>query len=1010
MAKARLVLLILALTLATGALGQLRPKVAWTEPGAPPAYGFLRLTSDGAAQEEGEPVTWRWVSVAPDGLYAVYVPDDGPHLVVRDLTSGVDQELTELRQDARSQIRRAVWEGTVLWLVVLEDGVTNALYAVDPKVPAAVRASGRYSIASFTPVAGSDVAYAVAAQGPDSQYQSLLLCRSDGAPPRVLGDRQLVVGGRIVEDSHRVAFFGKRPDRAGMVLNVYDRELDEEFMLNPGAEAFLPVFGPGFEAVAYTTRQGIAYQGLVGEPRLLMKHLPDRRFAWGYWFTPDAQHVILEVPAQADRATRRFVRVPVNDPAGLAALFDAPGDGAAGASRVTFLPSRNSALVVVPQGDSTAPDGVYLLDVEAGTARSLGSGTLVDALASPSGRTLALAMQTSAEPEEAEIDILVLDVSAPQLSPSLTVRGTRSAEGLSARGLTMAFSPTDERLLIKATAAGETGTRAFLVNEPGQAAAPVPGGYIVHEARWARSGDALLISAVVGYTANHAPLLSLVAMDATAQAGSERLVSGSHRITDLFERPDGGLTAVFEARKATRKLIISTRPDETLVVSSDLAAAEPVWSPDGQRLLFGEQVAPGYSAVYAVEPGVEPILVSGDVLVSERPLWLSDSRRALLVAPGTAAAPGSRGYLGHAAGGAPASLGVMERVVFVPGTDRVLYRAPGPPAGVYVRDLSDPPSDPVLVAEGYDGAAPDPTGERCLVFREAERGLEAAVAPLSAGPVTPLAGTHRYLVWSPNGASVASIATDGEPRVVIFSADGTPRAEVPAAVAAVAFSPDGGRLAGVLTAPDGPAITVLWDLTGQELGRVPWPDRMRPMSSLDGALFAGMLPTSAPTLAWSSDGTRTHVVGLSEDGLVEMRTILWEERANMPSVFAGSLSDFAWSPDGSHLAALTYRVVQAPGEDALVDPPQRLTVMRGNEGRAYNASGDVSPDGFTWLTDGRLALWSSSGIGRGSVGTFVVNPDGTGLFPIAPQPGTVWPSAPRESTSQVRYTPGRPGP
>ena len=91
LAKARLVLLILALTLATGALGQLRPKVAWTEPGAPPAYGFLRLTSDGAAQEEGEPVTWRWVSVAPNGLYAVYVPDDGPHLVVRDLTSGVDQ-------------------------------------------------------------------------------------------------------------------------------------------------------------------------------------------------------------------------------------------------------------------------------------------------------------------------------------------------------------------------------------------------------------------------------------------------------------------------------------------------------------------------------------------------------------------------------------------------------------------------------------------------------------------------------------------------------------------------------------------------------------------------------------------------------------------------------------------------------------------------------------------------------------------------------------------------------
>ncbi len=140
------------------------------------------------------------------------------------------------------------------------------------------------------------------------------------------------------------------------------------------------------------------------------------------------------------------------------------------------------------------------------------------------------------------------------------------------------------------------------------------------------------------------------------------------------------------------------------------------------------------------------------------------------------------------------------------------------------------------------------------------------------------------------------------------------------------------------------------------------------MSSLDGALFAGMLPTSAPTLAWSSDGTRTHVVGLSEDGLVEMRTILWEERANMPSVFAGSLSDFAWSPDGSHLAALTYRVVQAPGRMRSLIPPEAYGDA-GQRGRAYNASGDVSPDGFTWLTDGRLALWSSSGIGRGSVGT-----------------------------------------
>ena len=77
----------------------------------------------------------------------------------------------------------------ILWLVVLEDGVTNAV-AVDPKVPAAVRASMPPS--RVHPVAGSDVACAVAAQALTA-VQSLLLCRPM-ALLRVLGDRQLVVG------------------------------------------------------------------------------------------------------------------------------------------------------------------------------------------------------------------------------------------------------------------------------------------------------------------------------------------------------------------------------------------------------------------------------------------------------------------------------------------------------------------------------------------------------------------------------------------------------------------------------------------------------------------------------------------------------------------------------------------------------------------------------------------------------------------------------------------------
>ena len=232
---------------------------------------------------------------------------------------------------------------------------------------------------------------------------SLLLCRSDGAPPRVLGDRQLVVGADR-RGSHRVAFFSKRPDRAGMDLNVYDRELDE-FMLNPGAEAFLPVFGPGFRL--WPTRpDGIACK--TGRPtELLMKHLPDRRFAWGYWFTR-AQHVILEYGAdrQGHQALRRVLSMirRGSRPSSMRRAMEQ------GASRVTFLPSGNSALVVVPQGDSAAPDGVYLLDVEAGTAISARERWSMPSPLHPGAPWRWPCRRPQSE--EAEIDILVLDVSA----------------------------------------------------------------------------------------------------------------------------------------------------------------------------------------------------------------------------------------------------------------------------------------------------------------------------------------------------------------------------------------------------------------------------------------------------------------------------------------------------------------------------------------------------------------------------------------------------------------------
>jgi hypothetical protein len=149
------------------------------------------------------------------------------------------------------------------------------------------------------------------------------------------------------------------------------------------------------------------------------------------------------------------------------------------------------------------------------------------------------------------------------------------------------------------------------------------------------------------------------------------------------------------------------------------------------------------------------------------------------------------------------------------------------------------------------------------------------------------------------------------------------------------------------------------------------------------------------------------VVGLSEDGLLEIRTLLWEEQANMPSAFSGSVSDLAWSPGAGHLAALTYRLTTAPEEGLPAEPPRRLVVTEGHAGRTHNVAEGLSPDGFTWLPDGRLAFWCSEGLGPEARGTFVVNPDGTGRFRIAPYPGVVWPRAPRPARAYVEYTPGR---
>lgn len=993
------------------AYAQERPRLAWVEPGAPAEYSFSRIQPDGSTEVVGAPFSWDWLLSAPSGRYAAYWRKGEAALHIRDLSMGADRLVPEFPLVDPGQIRTASWRDDTLWML-LQPSPTQppVLYAISAAVPSAVSTSGGFAIVSVTPTDDGTAAYGLAkAGGPESPERLLALCFADGRAPRQLGERQRVVGGRVVESDDRIALFASRTDRAGYIVTICDRDSGQEIALNPDGGAFQPAFCKGYRKAAYTTRAGIVVQELGGEPQLVAPHLPDRRFALSYHLTPSGDALLIETPGEKAGRTRAITRYPLDTGEAPTEILRLEAPASAGGSSVTFSDDGAGILVTTPLGAGTGATATHLGRVT-GPLRRVTEGRVLASRFAPSGASIALVVQATGA-ESATLELAPTDAPPAQAPPALSVTLREQRGKVEAPSLSLTFAPGSDRLLATLIPPGSTRPSAFLLDGPAVAARLVSGDLIVRAADWSPSGHRVLIQALVGWGGVSTPVASLVSIDPAS--GKPTLLSGELRLTDAVAAKDGSVVALAQLKAPARQLSVSRAARESIPVSAEVDADDPIWSPDGGSVCFRSPVAqPPYSALYVGRPQTQPVLVSGELLAEDRPVWLPDGKRLYFTAVRASADGAARiGCLASSGGGAPRELGAMDRVTFLADRSGIVYHATEPTDGVY-RLAFDGAAGPALVAEGYEGAMPSPDGRKAVVVRETPSGLVAGVVALDGGAVRALPSPpYARLSWSPDGTRLAAVSSADGGALTLVGADGKPGERLATHVEEVAWSPAGDRIAGLcVPAEEGAQVSIVcWSTDGKEVARSVWPAAMLPMRSAPPTL-ALLLQVPRTQLEWSADGAAIVSIGYSTDGAsVTGRVMLPATQESFPLGVPGSVADLAWAPDGT-LGVLAYAESSPDGATSQA-APRPLYVGSVSEGRFRQVRGAQSVEGFTWLPDGRVCFWVTEGTTE-SVGTFVTNIDGEGLFRLgaaaaASPRGALWPSVEARQRFELAWRPSR---
>jgi Tol biopolymer transport system component len=997
----RLLCLVAVAASVASAQGE-RPRLAWIEPGAPAEYAYYRVQPGGGIAQVGAAFTCDWIAPSPSGRYTAYWRTGEAALHMLDLSIGTDRLVPDLSLTDPSKTRAAQWCADTLWLHIDAGPDRPApLVAIAAAVPASVVASGTYNVDRFYPTDDGAAAYIVArVGGQQSTERAVCLCRAAGGAAKELAQGQHVVRWALSESDARVALLASRTDRAGYVMIVCDRDSGQEVILNPEAGAFQSTYSRAFAKIAYTTGKGIVVQELGGDPVLVQKHLPDRRFALGYSLTPSGNALLVETPGDKARTNRVFTRYALDGSAAATEIARLPIAAGGAGSTMTWSDDGASLLLSTPlPGES----GEVSLQAgpSTGPLKALCAGRVLSTRFSASGKSLAV---VSLDPDGAAAGVRLFDVGAPSDAAPLCLATGRDERGrLIVPGLSLAFAPGGERLLVTGTEAGASRPGVFVLGAPGASSARVSADYIVRSARWSTAGERVLVEALCGRTGNGIPLASILAAD-PAGTTEPAVASGNLQLVSSTIAADGAIVGQALTRPSTRKLVISRVAREALPLSAEIDADDPVWSPDGTVVAFRSPVGLGaYTSVYVGRPQTQPVLVSGELLVDNRPLWLPDGGRLFF----TAVRAGDKkigriGYLANVDGTAPRELGPMDRIEMLPDQSGILFRAEKPEPGVY-RLAFDAPDKRVLVAAGGEGAMVAPDGKRALVVRDGKDGLSADVVTLDGGARVPLPSAYyTALLWSPDSTRIAAVTSEGPSALVIVGLDGKQTPPLVTRTEEFAWSRTGGDLAAIATSEEGTTAISCWSADGQSTRRSAWPPTLRPLSAAPYALTM-LLDVPSTQLEWSPDGRAVLGVGYSAgDGSVYGRVFLPATEESYPLDSRGSLARFAWSPDGKTLAALSY------ADPARTEGSARpLVIGDVVDGRFHTISGDAAVEGFAWLPDGRIAYWVVDGKPE-QLGTFVTGTDGAGAFQLGPGAasspnGALWPLAPEPVRREIRW-------